>query len=395
MIDDTSLDSLDRYFLDVSSKWADPLCWVYETFRYRLIEPLSPNKFSNFDSKIKEIATRAMIVLGGLGAFCLAGTYLLASAVVLGIGSKFFRSVGFALQKNGFTHVFGKAKEKEIEDEQASVMTWSLCGKYAGLSLEQGVIHWRSRVDMIADKILEEDPEIIVLQEVYDTALCEAIIEKLNDHYAHFFIQTGPSLFGNVTGTMVISKCAVNRFSHTEFEESDYRQSLGFEMIEIKANPNDTTPCIRIYATQLSSGKENEAIRENQLFQIINTLAKEETTVPTLFVGNTNIDRDSDSEGEMLSKYFYHSYRGNEPTLTGQLAYQWSTSVLRPNSNSDYISLFKRSIPDGRTLPVIEKNIRMIDCHLVKAFDPSYNTKTALSEHHGIVTRFSGIKSER
>jgi hypothetical protein len=34
-------------------------------------------------------------------------------------------------------------------------------------------------------------PDVLILQEVYDTALAEAIVERLNVDYAHFFAHLG------------------------------------------------------------------------------------------------------------------------------------------------------------------------------------------------------------
>lgn len=58
----------------------------------------------------------------------------------------------------------------------------------------------------------------------------------------------------------------------------------------------------------------------------------------------------------------------------------------------DYISLFKSTHLHDIHLPVMNENATFADCHLVEAFDNSYNTKTALSDHHGIAVVIKGLR---
>jgi hypothetical protein len=56
---------------------------------------------------------------------------VLCGAAVLGIGSKVFRAVGFALQKSGYTHIQGEAHEKALDsqDPYLKMMTWNIFAK--------------------------------------------------------------------------------------------------------------------------------------------------------------------------------------------------------------------------------------------------------------------------
>lgn len=395
MVEESCFDDLDRKFLNLSSGMADVFSWTYGMLGYRLVAPIDPNKFDNATSKVKEIGIRAMIVLGALASFLFAGTYLLLTAIVLSVGSKIFRAVGFYFQKDGFTHIQGKAPEAHLSYGQATVMTWNVRGHGGGLHYaEGGVIHWRSRIDRITDSVKENDPDVIVLQEVYDTALIEAIVSRLGDRYAHFYTHLGANTWGNESGCMVITKCAVHNFTHTDFGKTDAKVKRGFETLEIKARPEDPFPCARIVGTQLSPGKEAKAIRMEQVAQIIDTVAQEKLAMPTLFVGNMHFDRDS-QEGVYLSRYLYHSYRGSEPTHSDELVKQWAPIFEGQEESSDYISFFKRNPTDDvRIFPVFEKGVKLLDSHLVRGFDENYNTKTALSDHHAVVTTFSGLRSQ-
>jgi endonuclease/exonuclease/phosphatase family metal-dependent hydrolase len=379
---------LDRKFFGFSSAMADIFSWTYGMLGGRLVAPLDPNKFDNATSKAKEVGIRALIVLGALASLVFAGTYILLTAVVLSAGSKLFKAAAVYFQKNGFTHIRGNGPEKILKKGEATVMTWNLRGHGGGLHYsEGGVVHWRSRIDRITDSIKAEDPDVIVLQEIYDTALMESLVSKLESQYAHFYTHLGE------TGCMVITKCAVHSFTHNQFSSTDEKVKRGFETIEIKANPNDTLPCARIIGTQLSPGKTAGKTRMEQVAQIIEKLAGEKLAMPTLFVGSMNVDRDSKDEGAYLSKYLYHSYRDNQPTHSDELVSQWAPIYEGQEESSDFISFFKRTPTDDvRVFPVLEKGIRLLGSHLVKGFDENYNTKTALSDHHAIVTTFSGLK---
>jgi hypothetical protein len=85
-----------------------------------------------------------------------------------------------------------------------------------------------------------------------------------------------------------------------------------------------------------------------------------------------NIERDQEG-GKVLSPHVVHGYVGNELTCTNRLTRQWDSKLKTIQDETiDYISLFNGS------QAVLESG------HLVKAYDQTYNTKTALSDHHGL-----------
>lgn len=391
MIDGSYFDDmdLDRKFLNLSAGMANMFSWTYGMLGGRLVAPIDPDKFDNASSKAAEIGVRALIVLGTMISLCFAGTYIVLGAVVLSAGSKIFRSLGYYFQKDGYTHVRGRAAEKMIDDGRSKIMEWNIRGHGGGLHYaEGGVIHWSSRLDRIVNEILEEDPDVLVLQEIYDTSLIESLVDRLEDRYAHFYTHLGCNTWGNESGMMMITKCPVHKFNHIDFNKTDQKVKRGFESIEI--NSKDAAPFIRIIGTQLSPGRDAVDLRNAQINQILDRLARESPALPTLFVGSLNIDRDNMDEGKYLSNYLYHSYLDDEPTHSDELVNQWAPIYDGQEESSDFISFFKRH-PDQefRTFPVVEKGVRLIDSHLVRGFDENYNTKTALSDHHAVVTEVS------
>ncbi len=359
-------DGWDRPLLDYSSKCADPICflsWCY----YRVITPLDPSKFDNCQSKIAEIALRVFIVLGALVS--LASIVVPVTLIVLGIASRILRAVGFALQKDNHTHVHGLAPEKMLNHE-AKVMTWNVCGIGGGLHYDHGgVIDWRSRLDGFVQKIGVEDPDVLVLQEIYDTALAEALIEKLKETYAHFFIHLGANAMGSVGGVMVLSKCAVYSFSNPSFTNNDWTLNRTFANLEIKASPLDNAPCARIIGTHLIHNDNNARIA--QVGQILESL-QGKAPIPTLLMGDLNLERDLPEQGGILNPHFEHGYQGNAPTRTNQMLKEWDPKLVDPGDFIDYISRYWNY------------GGQLLDTHLVPAYDPDFNTQTALSDHNGL-----------
>lgn len=362
----------DRTFLDLSSKMMEPLCEGYRALRYNLVAPL---EFC--DSTTSEIARRTLICVGAVIGSLLICTYplpVLAGVAFIALGGKVLRALGFALQTQGFTHVLGHTTEKVISDGKVKLMTWNICGLAGGFSFDHGgVLPWRDRFDEIIKTVKIENPDVLVLQEIVDTDLAEAIIAKLNTDYAHFFIHLGPSIWGVGSGCMVLSKCAVHDFSFTSFSTNDWTLNRGFASLEIKEKPEDEKPCLRILGTHLIHGKPEEAhsTRMSQLAQMIDSIAQK-TLLPTIITGDLNIERD-EKEGEDLTPILHHAYLSSDYTCTNKLLAQWD-GRQHPEELIDFISAVK-GLPE----------IAFEHVHIVPAHEPDYNPLTARSDHHGLV----------
>ncbi len=360
----------DRTFLDISSKLAEPICWAYGLLRYRMVSPL--DKFDSHANKIVEIATRAFIAITAI--FALVTLVIPIVFIALGLASKITRAIGFALQKDNYTHIRGQLPEKTLDGE-AKILTWNICGIGGGMHYDHGgVISWRSRLEWIVGKIQKEDPDVLVLQEIYDTALLEALIAKLGPQYAHFFAHLGPNVMGSVSGELVITKCAVNRFTSTSFENNDWTLNRTFTTLDIKAKPSDLLPAARIVGTHLIH--DDNAKRMVQVAQVVHSLAKETLQLPTVLAGDLNLEREKADEGRVLDRHFIHGYQGTEPTCTNELVRQWDPKKWgTPGETIDYISLFRNNI-----------DAQLVNTRMIKAYTDDYNTRTALSDHNALVS---------
>lgn len=388
-------DGWDRTFLNVSAQLSEPFCSAWHLFRYRLVAPLDPQKFENYTTVSQEVAMRVILGLSAvLGSIltCIFSPIILT----LGLARMVFRSIGFALQEGGYTHIRGTFPEKILNpfDPQLKVMSWNICGIAGGLSLDHGgVIHWRSRLDRIVEKIGEENPDVLILQEIYDVDLAERLLQELQAEFAHIYMHLGPNVFGMVGGCMVFSKCVVHHFSHTSFSNNSWDLNRGFASLEIKSTSHDVLPCARIIGTHFIHGDPEQAqqSRVEQMAQIVDHVAHQTLAMPTILAGDLNTERDQ-LEGMYLSSHLHHAYAALEPTSTNRLTAQWDMQERTVwDETIDYISLFKSVLPNGDRIATIDTGVVMEDCHLVRAFDASYNTKTALSDHHGLSVIIRGL----
>jgi endonuclease/exonuclease/phosphatase family metal-dependent hydrolase len=380
MVNSNISSSWDRTLFNYSSLLNEPFCYAYDLLAYRLWQPLSPDQFDNCSSKIAEIAIRSIIVLGALTfAFLvyLAPLPILCSLFSVAFLSKVLRTFAFYLQKDHTTHVKGTLKEKEIDPENLKLMTWNIAGISGGMSKDHaGVNHWRYRLDGICEKIKKESADVLVLEEIYDISLAEALVKNLNDQYAHFYLHLGKNILGSMSGLMVLTKCSVSQFSFTPFENNSFWLSRGFATLDLKKTSNDIDPYVKIIGTHLIHDSSEK--RKSQIDQIVSAI--KDTTVPTFLMGDLNIERDGE-EGKILDQ-FKHSYKEKEPTCTNELVFQWSKDPLHKNDeNIDYISLYKSNNN------VFYDEASFTNWHLLKGVydEKKPSTKTALSDHKAVV----------
>lgn len=373
-------EGYDRLFFQAASYTAE-LFWRPYAEVCRLVSPLDPNKLDNANSRILEVARRALITLAAAAA-------LVAAASSLGLFSIFpltacflFRSAGVALQKEGFTYIRCQGDEISLEEGEVSVMVWSLEAGRTGPS-------WRSRLEETTAKIKSEDPEVLILLGIEDTACVEALVAALSERYAHAFAHMGADQWGKGSQALIFSKAPVSTFHHSPFYHFGEPLHSGFDFLEIKKSPDTASACLRIAAiASQSREQETKEKREEQMEQITDALKEKKEALPTLFVGAFYLDRDDPKEGALLTKSLYHAYRDGRPTAADELAEQWGQPQEAVRGAIDYISLFKRVLPDGTTLPTKERGVHLIDCHRVEAFGAG--TQKALSTRHGIFARFS------
>jgi hypothetical protein len=383
-------NGLDRFFLNTSANMDGVISWVIR-WGHRLVSSSAPDKLDNASTRVGEIALRSLFVLGGILSFFLGAVTIIpfVAAILVG-GSTIMRAVGFAMQKDGYTHIRGSAPEVALKNGQATVMTWNISGDNRS-SYKQGVSHWSVRSDSIIQSIKDKNPDVLIFLDAFDVV--EDLVAKLGDQYAHFFAHLGKNILGKTSGCVVVTKCAVSRFSHDDFfNQHDTGINRGFSFLEIKADPTDSQPALRIIGAQLTPNadflkpdEEAQKERVDQMAQIVNMIAKEKIFLPTFFAGSLGVDLKS-KEGLDLSSYLRHSYKKQEPTHL-DLRKEWDPSIEAVDSSSEVVSLMKRLCPDGRELPIREQGIQFVDCEIIKS--------TKLTDYSGIATTVQGLEAVR
>lgn len=278
--------------------------------------------------------------------------------------------------KEGYTYLRSTAEEKELDPHHLNVTigTWNLCGTHLS-QIYGGVTHWQYRLPGIIQTICKEDPDVLVLQEIYDAEVSNALIQCLQDRYAHLFSHLGPNPQGYEGGCMVFSKYPLFRFENRSFANNQPILNRGFAALEIKAKSKDTSPCLRIIGTHIMYGYSADDIQKRteqveQIREYIDSL----DPCPTLIAADFNIER----EDPILS-FLEHGYQGKEPTcMTTTLIKHWDKTAEGPAAEwIDNISLVNGS--QGQ-----------IKAHLVPAFDStSPDATTALSDHHLLIGTYS------
>jgi endonuclease/exonuclease/phosphatase family metal-dependent hydrolase len=364
------VEGLDRAALFLSSLAVEPVCYAYDLLRYRLVAPLTPGQYNNCVNKTLEIVKRALIAIAAF-IFVIP---LLSSMLVLGLSGKSLRAIGFSLQKNNYTYVKGNAPEI-TGDQSLKLLTWNICGVAGGMHYDHGgVLGWRSRIDQIVAKIVKENPDVIYLQEIYDTALAESLVQKLKAHYPHFYMHLGANVLGSVGGGMMITRAPVKGFKNISFANNDWTLNRTFSVLEVGgAKP------ARIIGTHLIHN--NNAKRMEQVAQIVNHIALEKIQAPTVLMGDLNLERDLKEEGKTLDKHFIHSHKANIPTCTNAMLNQWfGKTAAAVHETIDYISLYRDD-----AFP----NAKLDEAKVIESYTPSYDVNQALSDHHGLVSVLS------
>jgi len=340
------------------------------------------------ETRTQEIAFRALVLLGTLA--CAAFVYAtpavaIGSIAILGVARIALRILGFCLQKEGFTHVRGQCKEKPLEKGCLfRLMSWNICGISGGMSLDHGgVVDWRKRFPAICRCIRKEDPDVLVLQEVYDTLLAERLIDELGELFAHFYIHLGPNTLGSTSGCMILSKYKPNTFSFQPFQNNDWSLTKGFATLVLKDKEEKWQ--LRVIGTHLLHGtsEQDAGGRENQVKEILDSLPLDEKCrSATLLAGDLNIEKSTLKPKHPLAEHFTH-FVEKGPTASNRMASLWKRETPDVAEETiDYISLHKKASL---------KMCQHLETKILKVFDDTspMAMKAALSDHHAILSVFS------
>ena len=356
--------SKDRIFLYNASLLAEPLCWSFESLRYRTVIPFEFT--GSLENKTQDIACRILRALIAIP--------LLPMGIVLGAVSKCCRAIGFALQKDGYTYVQGTGPEKDLKkDPTIRLMTWNICGLSGGLSYAYGgVLPWQERFERIINTIHEANPDLLILEEIYDASLAEQLFQRLAPKFSHLYGHLGATTFGVGSGVMVFSRCPISSFTYTNFTTNNWQNRRGFATIAIQHPFKEEK--IKIFGTHLAwKGTPEEAActRKRELEELHSAIQGSSA----ILMGDLNCNgNDEHADGAYLKTILNDSNLLQKSTCTDSLKGQWKENPKdqKKTRTIDTISLFQKSMG------------RIKDWEIISAFTEELNPKDALSDHHAI-----------
>lgn len=169
--------------------------------------------------------------------------------------------------------------------DSLKVVSWNVFLRPAILSDNQ-----LDRVQPIAEKITELNPDVIVLQEVFHKKARKKLIASLKSNYPYFTSRGKRSWLGVSSGLLIMSKYPI---THEEFKyfkkakKADAIANKGFVTVNLRFKKQN----VRILGTHLQagSGKKIKAVRKSQLKQIASNIQSDSSN--WILAGDFNVER--------------------------------------------------------------------------------------------------------
>ncbi len=377
-----------RRFFNAASTTFEPMCRVVWC-GYRIVAPF--HKFDCRANTVQEVVLRFF--------YFFEAAALAIPAAVLALVSVPLRCIGWLLQRNGYTHVRGNLEVKEKTFAAASyrirVMTFNIAAVPAGISYQvAGVPHWKARIGGIVKVIREADPDVLVVEEAYDTAVQEELVLQLKDRYPHFFLHLGVGAFGGLGpgGVFMATKGAVGHFSDHPFHNNPMTQCKSFGVLELLDKPEGRS-FARFIGTHPSWREEEATQREEQWLQIRDYIGERNLQIllPTIIVADTNTERDRE-EGRELQTWMQPYYVLPAPTCWHKFPLEWK----QDDRFKDFGPNRPRQVDNIMYVRDRDSRVKLVACNRIESYrddcstlpDDSrqpFDNKTAISDHHAVL----------
>jgi phospholipase C len=146
------------------------------------------------------------------------------------------------------------------------------------------------RVQPIAEKIIELDPDVIVLQEVFHKKARKKLIASLESHYPYFTTRGKRSWLGVSSGLLIMSKYPITHEQFKYFKKAKKADAIakkGFVTVKLRFKKRN----VRILGTHLQagSGKKIKTVRKSQLKQIASNIQSDSSN--WILAGDFNVER--------------------------------------------------------------------------------------------------------
>ena len=385
------------YLFRAASFLTDPACKAHE-LKTAIIMPLIPRKYNQCDSKVKEIARRTFL------SFQLM--FFAPLALITGPLGMAFRFAAICCQRKPFIHLVGNVSEKTLpENGNFSMYSLNACCIGGGYPLiKGGVLPWNqqqgnqsSRLDLIIDKINEQDPDVLCLNEIYDLTAAYKIYSKLKNKFSHFYFNIGAKNIGASSGILVASKHKISDPKFIPFSEDSLIKEGKFVKkgdfsFTLKSQDKKIG---QIYVTHLQHSCDDSEVspaeknsREQQITEILNEMEKSfDPHIPIILTGDLNLGTEEYTSSSLAS-LFHNSYpeeKGGTCSRDGFVNHIWKGKPLNNETVTlDYALLLRQKpFSNETTSHNYTSKTERIDSFDIEVPD------LALSDHHGLKTNIS------
>ena len=129
---------------------------------------------------------------------------------------------------NAIDYFPSAAQERLLEQEsEARLLTWNILG----LPNDQVAVRpWEERIDGIAEKILNIDADVVILQECFEKDLSLGLHDRLKNVYAHRYLHTEEKSTPLPSGMALFSKLPISGFRftpHSDLLDSERNSKMG------------------------------------------------------------------------------------------------------------------------------------------------------------------------
>lgn len=330
--------------------------------------PIRPGKDGNFPNAIVEKVWRVFIVVIGLVTAPPTIGFALAGAAL--------GKVGDIIKQKPYTHFPGLAKEK-IETNFHRLMTLNACMLWGGLPIPLGGMRPPSdRMDAMAQKIQENDPDVLVMQEMaFDSAF--SLYQRIKGNFAHFYTRIGPNPPLMESGLFVASKYPVLRSGFIPFpgQLGIYRGAFWIE-----------TPKSYFVTTHMEFGytEEGKKKRKTQFDLILKEIQKFKKDKPCFLLGDFNLDRrvGDDYQKMGVPEHFHDPYLKKYPKLSEDSA--TCTDVISAYTLGSPLPKKRWEMIDYALLAKGAHDRFKLDVNRVSMYDNGLPDE-ALSDHNALI----------
>ncbi len=264
------------------------------------------------------------------------------------------------------------------------------------------------RAEKLSKALLKENYDIIFMQEVFQEAARDIIFSNLKNDYPYVIKKAGTDFMSEDSGLALASKLPVLKKHYIEFTDyvgtdSFARKGCLFASFDLKAAGY---PGVQLYTfnTHLQADKDNDDIRRKQLREIRELMINIHNKIPaslgnsnvsSIFLGDLNIEGDTNSKKKTFSEYYKLIELMNYPrdlyisTKPQGAGYTWDglNNSFIPKDDKDQQRLDFIFALDK--VPVLSSDwksqfLRKISCISCKPKILVDNKNINLSDHYGI-----------